>query len=110
MREPGQPGTPPAGPTGSEDPVPHVRAATDTRELPGPRPLASALAAAAVDDRDLVAACQRGERRAMEALYHQYKRRVFGLCHRIVGPVEAEEVAQDVFVRVFRGLANFRGE
>jgi RNA polymerase sigma-70 factor (ECF subfamily) len=46
----------------------------------------------------------------MEALYHQYKRRVFGLCHRIVGPVEAEEVAQDVFVRVFRGLGNFRSE
>jgi RNA polymerase sigma-70 factor (ECF subfamily) len=66
--------------------------------------------AAPTDDRDLVAACQRGERRAMEALYHQYKRRVFGLCHRIVGPVEAEEVAQDVFVRVFRGLGNFRGE
>jgi RNA polymerase sigma-70 factor (ECF subfamily) len=68
------------------------------------------LVATPTDDRELVAACQRGERRAMEALYHQYKRRVFGLCHRIVGPVEAEEVAQDVFVRVFRGLANFRGE
>jgi RNA polymerase sigma-70 factor (ECF subfamily) len=63
-----------------------------------------------LDDRELVSACQRGERRAMEALYHQYKRRVFGLCHRIVGPSEAEEVAQDVFVRVFRGLANFRGD
>ena len=88
--------------------MPHVRAATDTRDLPGPRPLA--LVATPLDDRELVAACQRGERRAMEALYHQYKRRVFGLCHRIVGPVEAEEVAQDVFVRVFRGLANFRGE
>lgn len=105
-RDPGQPGTPATGPTGSEDPLPHARAATDTRELPGPR----TLVATPVDDRELVAACQRGERRAMEALYHQYKRRVFGLCHRIVGPVEAEEVAQDVFVRVFRGLANFRGE
>lgn len=46
----------------------------------------------------------------MEVLYHQFKRRVFGMAHRIVGPSDAEEVAQEVFVRVFRGLANFRGE
>jgi RNA polymerase sigma-70 factor (ECF subfamily) len=58
----------------------------------------------------LLAACRRGEQRAMEALYHQYKRRVFGLCHRIAGAADAEEVAQEVFVRVFRGLASFRGD
>ena len=46
----------------------------------------------------------------MEMLYHQYKRRVFGMAHRIVGPSDAEEVAQEVFVRVFRGLAAFRGD
>ena len=87
-----------------------ARAVTD--DLPGPRTLApgAALTAAVTDDAQLVAACQRGERRAMEALYHQYKRRVFGLCHRIVGVSDAEEVAQEVFVRVFRGLGNFRGD
>ena len=46
----------------------------------------------------------------MEMLYHQYKRRVFGMAHRIVGVSDAEEVAQEVFVRVFRGLASFRGD
>ncbi len=46
----------------------------------------------------------------MEVLYHQFKRRVFGMAHRIVGASDAEEVAQEVFVRVFRGLAAFRGE
>ena len=46
----------------------------------------------------------------MEMLYHQFKRRVFGMAHRIVGPNDAEEVAQEVFVRVFRGLAAFRGD
>ncbi len=46
----------------------------------------------------------------MEVLYHQYKRRVFGMAHRIVGAGDAEEVAQEVFVRVFRGLAAFRGD
>lgn len=46
----------------------------------------------------------------MEMLYHQYKRRVFGMAHRIVGGSDAEEVAQEVFVRVFRALGSFRGD
>ncbi len=46
----------------------------------------------------------------MEMLYHQYKRRVFGMAHRIVGASDAEEVAQEVFVRIFRALERFRGD
>lgn len=69
-----------------------------------------ARSAADPDELELIQACRRGERRAMELLYHRYKRRVFGLVHRIAGPAEAEEVAQDVFVRIFRGLSKFRGE
>jgi RNA polymerase sigma-70 factor (ECF subfamily) len=68
------------------------------------------VAAALADDAQLIAACRRGEARAMERLYHQYKRRVFGMAHRIVGASDSEEVAQEVFVRVFRGLASFRGD
>jgi len=68
------------------------------------------VAASLTDDVQLIAACRRGEARAMERLYHQYKRRVFGMAHRIVGASDAEEVAQEVFVRVFRGLASFRGD
>ena len=78
-----------------------------------PTPLAERrprVAAALADDGQLIAACRRGEARAMEMLYHQYKRRVFGMAHRIVGASDSEEVAQEVFVRVFRGLASFRGD
>lgn len=75
--------------------------------LAEPRPR---IAAALGDDAQLIAACRRGEARAMEMLYHQYKRRVFGMAHRIVGASDAEEVAQEVFVRIFRALANFRGD
>ena len=75
--------------------------------LAEPRPR---VAAALADDAQLGAACRRGEARAMEMLYHQYKRRVFGMAHRIVGASDAEEVAQETFVRVFRGLAAFRGD
>jgi RNA polymerase sigma-70 factor (ECF subfamily) len=78
-----------------------------TPVLAEPRPRVSGTLA---NDAELIAACRRGEARAMEMLYHQYKRRVFGMAHRIVGPNDAEEVAQEVFVRVFRGLAAFRGD
>lgn len=65
-----------------------------------------------VDEEDarLLNACRLGDRRAMEALYHRFKRRVFSLSARIAGVQEAEEVSQEVFVRIFRGLPKFRGE
>ena len=67
-------------------------------------------AAPNLDDRELVDACRRGEAKAMELLYHRYKRRVFGLVTRIVGRSDSEEVVQEVFVRIYRGLAKFRGD
>ncbi len=64
----------------------------------------------AAEDKKLVAACLRGEEWAMEALYRRYKRRVFGLVTRIVGKNDNEEVVQEVFVRIYRGLSKFRGD
>jgi RNA polymerase sigma-70 factor, ECF subfamily len=63
-----------------------------------------------LDDAALVAAVQRSDPGSREALYHRYKRRVFGLALRIVGSVDAEEVAQEAFIRIFRGLPKFRGD
>ncbi len=63
-----------------------------------------------LDDKELVQACRRGESQAMELLYRRYKRRVFGLVTRIVGSSDSEEVVQEVFVRIYRGLAKFRGD
>jgi RNA polymerase sigma-70 factor, ECF subfamily len=61
-------------------------------------------------DQSLIEACRQGDRRAMEAVYHRFKRRVFSMVARIAGAQDAEEVAQEVFVRIFRGIAKFRGE
>jgi RNA polymerase sigma-70 factor (ECF subfamily) len=72
--------------------------------------LAPAGARAEVDDAELCAAIKRSDPGSREALYHRYKRRVFGLAVRIVGPVDAEEVAQEAFIRIFRGLPKFRGD
>jgi RNA polymerase sigma-70 factor (ECF subfamily) len=62
------------------------------------------------DEAALVDAVRRGQPGSREELYHRYKRRVFALATRIVGPSDAEEVAQEAFIRVFRGLPKFRGE
>jgi RNA polymerase sigma-70 factor, ECF subfamily len=62
------------------------------------------------DEAALVDAVRRGAPGSREAIYHRYKRRVFALALRIVGSVDAEEVAQEAFIRVFRGLPKFRGD
>lgn len=61
-------------------------------------------------DAALVDAIRRGAPGSREALYHSYKRRVFALALRIVGAMDAEEVAQEAFIRIFRGLPKFRGD
>ncbi|HVZ71681.1 MAG TPA: sigma-70 family RNA polymerase sigma factor [Polyangia bacterium] len=65
---------------------------------------------ARADETALVEAVRRGDAGSREALYHRYKRRVFALAVRIVGASDAEEVSQEAFIRIFRGLPKFRGD
>jgi len=74
------------------------------------RPLGFAQSGVSAEDTDLVAAIRRGDPGSREALYHRYKRRVFALAVRIVGAGDAEEVSQEAFIRIFRGLPKFRGD
>jgi RNA polymerase sigma-70 factor (ECF subfamily) len=65
---------------------------------------------AATDEQALIDGCRRGERPAMHAFYERYRRRVFALIARICGHKDAEDLAQEVFLRAFRGLEKFRGD
>ena len=59
----------------------------------------------------LVARLRAGEARAFEDLVIAYQHRVFGIAARMLGnAAEAEEVAQEVFLRVHRAIAEFRGD
>jgi RNA polymerase sigma-70 factor (ECF subfamily) len=78
--------------------------------LLGQRAVADAKVQAPDNDAALVEAVRRGDAGSREALYHRFKRRVYALAVRIVGPVDAEEVAQEAFIRIFRGLTKFRGD
>lgn len=60
---------------------------------------------------DDVALAARGDRGAFERLYRGHVDRIFSLCVRMVGDrAHAEELTQDVFVRCWEKLAQFRGE
>lgn len=66
-----------------------------------------------LDDRDLllVERIRAGDQQAFAELIDLYKGMVLNLVARMSGKVEnAEDLAQEVFVRVWRGLHNFRGD
>lgn len=57
----------------------------------------------------LVERCLAGDDTAWEDLVRLHTRRVYGLCYRFTGrDSEAQDLTQDVFVRIFRALASFR--
>lgn len=62
-------------------------------------------------DVDLVPAAGEGDADAFEALVRRYQSRIISLAGGYVGdPSDAEDLAQEVFVRIFRSLGRFRGE
>jgi RNA polymerase sigma-70 factor (ECF subfamily) len=60
---------------------------------------------------ELLAACRRGDREAFEEVVRRTHKHVYTQALRLVGDrQEAEDVAQEAYLRVFRGLAGFRGD
>ena len=58
----------------------------------------------------LVAGSQRGDTVAFDQLVGLYKDRVYAfVVRRLSDPVEAEDIAQEAFVRAYRHLPSFRG-
>lgn len=60
-------------------------------------------------DSDLLQRCRKGDQKAWRELVGQHTRRVFGLAYRFVGRVdEAEDLTQEVFVKVYQSLDRYR--
>jgi RNA polymerase sigma-70 factor (ECF subfamily) len=65
----------------------------------------------ATSEHELVERCREGDEQAFRELVDRYKGLVFALTARsLPDRARAEEVAQEVFVRVYRGLPSFRGD
>jgi RNA polymerase sigma-70 factor (ECF subfamily) len=64
-----------------------------------------------VHERELVERCRSGDEHAFQELVDRHKDLVFALIARTVQDrSRAEDLAQDVFLRIHRGLPYFRGE
>ncbi|WP_456954682.1 RNA polymerase sigma factor RpoE [Lysobacter sp. HA35] len=62
-------------------------------------------------DRELVERVQRGDSSAFDVLVRKYQHRIVGLIGRYVHDwSECQDVAQEVFMRAYRALGNFRGD
>ena len=61
-------------------------------------------------DLALAERCRQGAPGAFEELYRNHARRLFALAARIVGPQQAEDLLQDIFLTAHRKLAQYRGE
>ena len=62
-------------------------------------------------DRELVERVQRGDSAAFDVLVRKYQHRVVGLIGRYVHDwSECQDIAQEVFMRAYRALGNFRGD
>ena len=63
-----------------------------------------------LDDEEVVARVLEGNVNAFETLLHRHSDLVARIVKRHVPPQDAEEVAQDVFVRVYESLPSFKGK
>ena len=59
---------------------------------------------------EIIQSASRGERDAQRVIFETFRDRVYQLVWRMVGEWDADDVAQDTFVRVFEKLHQFRQE
>lgn len=62
-------------------------------------------------DLALAMAAGKGDMEAFEKIYERHNRRVYSLCLRMTqNTAEAEDLAQEAFIQLFRKIGSFRGE
>ncbi len=62
-------------------------------------------------DETLLKGCLKGDRKSQNALYKKYERRMYAICLRYATDrEEALDILQEGFIRIFKGLHQYRGE
>ena len=63
------------------------------------------------NEAETIQRAKQGDAEAFQALYDRHKRRVYSLCLRMTAnTAEAEDLAQEAFLQLYRKIATFRGE
>lgn len=63
------------------------------------------------NDAELVSRCRKGDREAWEFIVRQHHHRIYNLAYRFTGRFdEAEDLTQEVFLKVYRTLDAYRSE
>jgi RNA polymerase sigma-70 factor (ECF subfamily) len=71
----------------------------------------SMMLASGMSEDEAIEAAKQGDGECFEFLYKLHKRRVYSLCLRMTGDVEAaEDFTQEAFLQLYRKIASFRGE
>jgi len=64
-----------------------------------------------MNDQELATKIKNGDQNAFKQLYQEYQHLVYDISYRMSGnQEEAEDITQDVFIKIFHGVAKFRGE
>ena len=64
-----------------------------------------------LSEQELIKSAQAGNAVAFEQLIEEHQKRIFSIAYRIAGNQEdASDMAQEVLVKIFRNLKNFRGD
>jgi len=64
-----------------------------------------------IPDTELVKGCLAGDHGAWETIVRQYHQRIYNLAYRFTGRFdESEDLAQEIFLKVFRTLSSYRPE
>ncbi|MGB9406615.1 MAG: sigma-70 family RNA polymerase sigma factor [Terracidiphilus sp.] len=75
---------------------------------PAARPVCREAASLEIDWSQVVSRCMDGDSSAWAELVRAQHRRVYGLCYRFTGnPADAEDLTQDVFLKIYSNLASF---
>lgn len=64
-----------------------------------------------IEEKDLIQQVQDGNRNAFRQLVEEYKRKVYYFAYHLTGNhMDADDLSQEVFIKIFRSIANFRQE
>jgi RNA polymerase sigma-70 factor (ECF subfamily) len=79
-------------------------------EAAGARPVRGRTAVSA-EEKALIERCKRGDLAAFNDLVRKYEKQVYNFAYRLTGNYDdANDVAQDAFLRVFNAIGSFRGD